>query len=152
MKKKDDIKRSLEKIFEGIRLLQEAFDGRRQFTIDGRLVGDIGEVVAELHYELELDQVQQHTHDANTPDGRKVQIKATFKDKLTFSKIPDFYLGIKLHENGEHEEIFNGPGKVIAEKYSHRKNIGIQQLSFNIKDLKDLQKFVEEKDRIPYKK
>lgn len=57
----------------------------------GRLVGDIGEVIAELEYDLTLHGVSQPTHDAITADNRNVQIKATFKDSLTFRKVPDYY-------------------------------------------------------------
>ena len=45
------IKESLTLIFQGIERLHEAFPSRA-FTIDGRLVGDIGEVIAELEYDL----------------------------------------------------------------------------------------------------
>src|SRR5216110_3473348 len=34
-------------------------------------------VFAALEYDLILDDVSRPTHDASTPDGRKVQIKAT---------------------------------------------------------------------------
>ena len=42
-------------IFQGIAHLKQALP-RRAFTIDGRLVGDIGEVIAALEYEVELDE------------------------------------------------------------------------------------------------
>ena len=50
------IKEGLTLIFQGIKRLHEAFPSRA-FTIDGRLVGDIGEVIAELEYDLTLDEV-----------------------------------------------------------------------------------------------
>lgn len=142
------IKHSLGLIFEGIRHLHDAFGGRRKFTIDGRLVGDIGEVMAELHYELILDETSQPTYDASTNDGRRVQVKATFKESLTLSSVPDLYLGIKLHEDGTFEEIFNGPGQLIAERYAHRKGIGDKLLSFPIKELRLLQSSVADRDRV----
>ena len=142
------IKHSLGLIFEGIRHLHDAFGGRRKFTIDGRLVGDIGEVMAELHYELSLDETSQPTYDATTKDGRRVQVKATFKESLTLSSVPDLYLGLKLHEDGAFEEIFNGPGQLIAARYAHRKGIGDKLLSFPIKELRLLQLSVADKDRV----
>jgi hypothetical protein len=90
-------------IFHGIARLQEAFSARA-FTIDGRLVGDIGEVIAALEYEVNLDEVSQPGHDAQMLDGRRVQIKATFKDSLTFKTLPEYYLGFKLFPDGRHEE------------------------------------------------
>lgn len=138
-------------IFEGIKDLQEAFRGRR-FTIDGRLVGDIGEVIAEIEYNLILHTTSHPNYDADTPDGRKVQIKATFQNHLTFKKTPDYYLGFKLHENGTYDEVFNGLGKIIYKRYKHRKNIGELLLRFPMAELKKLSETVLAKDRVPRRK
>src|ERR1044071_8960556 len=108
------INQGLALIFQGIAQLNRAFP-TRAFTIDGRLVGDIGEVIAALEYDVALDTVSQPDHDACTADGRLVQIKATFKDSLTFKTCPKYYLGFKLFPDGRHEEVFNGPGRVILE-------------------------------------
>ena len=131
------IKKGLTLIFQGIERLHEAFPSRA-FTIDGRLVGDIGEVIAELEYDLTLDEVSVPDHDGQMRNGRRVQIKATFKDSLTFKTCPDYYLGFKLYPDGGFEEVFNGPGTLILEQYSHRKYIGKKLLSFPIKDLRAL--------------
>ena len=151
MTKRVAINQALALIFQAVKSLSEAFP-KRAFTIDGRLVGDVGEVIAELEYDLELDEISQPTHDGVTADGRKVQIKATFKDSLTFKTCPEYYLGFKLYPDGRHEEIFNGPGKIIYEKYAHRKGIGTSLLSFPIAELKKLAVNVDIKDRIPLRK
>jgi hypothetical protein len=68
---------------------------KKKFTLDGRLVGDIGEVLVEDAYDLKLfGDVKRH-HDAECSDGRLVQIKATMKDSLTFpaDHVPTYYLG-----------------------------------------------------------
>ena len=75
---------ALRLIFQ-VKQLEKAFPNRA-FTIDGRLVGDIGEVIAALEYDLVLHETSQPTHDADTADGRHVQIKATFKESLTFRR------------------------------------------------------------------
>ncbi len=49
------------------------------------------------------------------------QIRATFKDSLTFKTCPDYYLGFKLYADGQYEEVFNGPGRVIRERYAFGK-------------------------------
>src|SRR5688572_12483551 len=116
---RSEITAALEQIFAGIERLKAAFP-HRAFTIDGRLVGDIGEVIAALEYDLVLDSVSRSTHDAKTPDGRDVQIKATFKNHLTMRSIPNYYLGFRLFPNGDFEEVYNGPGKLIADRYFHR--------------------------------
>jgi len=142
------IAEALTLIFDGIARLKKAFPNR-EFTIDGRLVGDIGEVIAALEYDVVLHEVSQPDHDATTPNGRRLQIKATFKDSLTFKTIPDYYLGFKLFPDGRHEEVFNGPGRVIYERYKHRKGIGAQLLSFPNKELKALSREVLAHERIP---
>jgi hypothetical protein len=74
-------------------------------------------VIAALEYDVVLHDVSQPIHDSTTSDGRNVQIKATFKDSLTFTTVPDYYLGFKLYPDGRHEEIFNGPGpQVLAQE------------------------------------
>jgi hypothetical protein len=99
MLEKDIIKNSLESIFNGIELLQKTFPSK-EFTIDGRLVGDIGEIIVESDYDVKLFEKLVEAYDGISSDGKKVQIKATFKDSLTFSKIPDYYLGIKINRDG----------------------------------------------------
>lgn len=145
---RDSITEGLALIFKGIERLREAFPNRA-FTIDGRLVGDIGEVIAALEYDLTLDPVSQPDDDACCPDGRRVQVKATFKDSLTFKTCPDYYLGFKLYADGHYEEVFNGPGRIILERFAGRKGIGAQLLSFPIKELQSLSTKVDPADRIP---
>ena len=148
MNDKYNIADALRLIFEGINRLKEAFP-KKEFTIDGRLVGDIGEMIAAIEYEIELFDVLCKGHDGKTSEDRLVQVKATFKDSLTFKSVPEYYLGLKLYEDGRHEEIYNGPGKLIYDKYSHRKGIGKELLSFPNTDLQKLSASVPEKDRIP---
>lgn len=148
MANSNTIKEALAHIFRGISILGDAF-GHRKFTIDGRLVGDVGEIIAELNYAIALDAVGQSHHDATTTDGRRVQIKATFKDQLTFRYTPDLYLGFKLHPDGEYEEVFNGPGRIIFDRYCHRKGIGERLLSFPVSELKRLSAQIGESDRVP---
>jgi hypothetical protein len=145
--KHQTIREALNLIFQGIRRLEDAFPNRR-FTIDGRLVGDIGEIIAELEYDVLLDEKLRPGRDGVTSDGRNVQIKATFKDSLTFGSCPDRYLGFKLYENGDYKEIFNGPGKLIFDHYRDRKDIGVKLLSFSVADLQQLSQQVKQGDRI----
>lgn len=134
-------------MFQGIERLGRAFPSRR-FTIDGRLVGDVGEVIAELEYDIALHEVSQPDYDGVTSDGRRVQVKATFKDSLTFKTTPDYFLGFKLYEDGTYEEVFNGPGHLIFEKYKHRAGIGKSLLSFPNSALSELSRGVQAADRI----
>jgi hypothetical protein len=144
---RSEITSALKQIFNGIARLQAAFP-HRAFTIDGRLVGDVGEVIAAIEYEIELDSVQRARHDGCTPDGRDVQIKATFKKHLTIRSIPDYYLGFQLFPDGNFEEIYNGPGSLIAARFANRKGLGLSLLSFPVHALKELSQSVQPGDRI----
>lgn len=146
--RRSTIEPALSKIFTGIAELAATFPPRR-FTIDGRLVGDIGEVVAELAYDLVLDAISQPEHDATTPDGKRVQIKATFQDALTFKTIPEIYLGIKLYPDGSFEEIFNGPGQLIHDAYSEKRpSIGTELLRFKNSRWREISEGISEHQRV----
>jgi hypothetical protein len=149
MPQDDSIREALGLIFSGIEMLQRVSRNSRRLTVDGRLVGDIGEIIAAREFEIELDQTQRPGHDAKTHDGRDVQIKATFGTSLTFTTEPVLYLGLKLFRDGSHELVFNGPGEIILSAYGHRKGIGKRQLSFPIANLKSLSAKVPICDRVP---
>ena len=126
---------------------------QKEFTLDGRLVGDLGEVIVEQNYEVKLYPSLQKHHDGETPDGKKIQIKTTMKDALTFpcDHTPDYYLGIKILPNGDYEEIFNGPGKVIHSAISHRKPPKTNLHTIGLPTLKRLNEVVQKNQRIPKK-
>lgn len=152
----DGIAKGLKQIFTGISDLNTAFP-HRKFTIDGRLVGDIGEVIAAHHFDIILDGTEGSKYAKSRKDfdavtrigGADVQIKATFQDALTFKKGEGRFLGLKFHQDGNFEVIFNGPAKEIYDKYAHRKGIGKKLLRFPNKNLKEFNKKVLECDRIP---
>ena len=124
---------------------------KEKFTLDGRLVGDIGEVLVEDAYALPLfEDVKKH-HDAESSDGRLVQIKATMKKNLTFpaDHVPNFYLGVQVHRNGSFTEVFNGPGAVAWEAVKGRSSPKTNLHSVSITALRKLQVRVWPEDRIP---
>jgi len=130
--------------------LQSAYP-QRKFTLDGRLVGDIGEVLVENAYDIKLNRDSQKHHDGIASDGRQVQIKATMKDSLTFpvDHTPDYYVGIKIHSDGKFTEIFNGPGSIAREAVKNRKRTATNLHSVSINTLQRLNKNVQPEDRIP---
>jgi hypothetical protein len=142
------IEEALALIFRGIGILQTEFTNRR-FTIDGRLVGDIGEIIAATEFDVTLDEVGQAEYDGKTTDGRLVQVKATFQDALTFRKTPELYLGFKLFPDGGHEVIFNGPGRIIFDEFRNRRGIGVKLLRFPNSRLKELSANILEQDKVP---
>ena len=144
------IPEAIKQLRQVVKQLQDAYP-KKKFTLDGRLVGDLGEVLAEVEYDIELyDGLQKH-HDAKASDGRQVQIKATMKDSLTFpvDHVPDYYLGIKIEHDGTLTEIFNGPGSVASEAVKNRQPTKTNLHSVHINTLKRLNEEVHSRDKIP---
>lgn len=132
-----------------VRRLHLAFP-HKAFTLDGRLVGDLGEVLVEQMYELTLLEGLQKHYDAKTSDGKHVQIKATMKANVTFpvDHTPDYYLAVKIHSDGRIEEIFNGPGPIVRELIKGRKDTKTNLHSLSISALQKLQVQVKVTDKI----
>jgi hypothetical protein len=144
------IQRALKQLLQVVGELQSTYP-KKKFTLDGRLVGDLGEALVEDAYDVELfDRVVKH-YDARTPDGRRVQIKAPMKESLTFRvrHCPDYYVGIQIRPDGSFAEIFNGPGFIAAKAVENRKPIKANLHSVSIGVLKRLNETVQETDRIP---
>jgi hypothetical protein len=124
---------------------------KKKFTLDGRLVGDIGEALVQSAYALELFEDLKRFHDAESSDGRLVQIKATMKGSLTFpaGHIPDYYIGVQIHLDGTFTEVFNGPGAIAWEAVKGRALPKTNLHSISISALRKLQSRVAVRDRIP---
>ena len=88
--------------------LENEFPGRH-FTLDGHLVGSIGEVLAAYYYGIELYKASTKVHDG-VIDGREVQIKITQQDNIVINGKPDYLLVLYLTKNGNVYEVYNGPG------------------------------------------
>jgi len=140
------IKKYIKELLHIVRRMQADYP-KKKFTLDGRLVGDIGEILAEQLYDLELLEGQCETHDAISR-GRFVQVKTTMKNALRLGNIPDYYLGLRVDENGNVEEIFNGPGSLVWEAIKHRKRPKNHDYPIDLKFLQRLNDRVEKKDKI----
>ena len=97
------------RLYEIVDELEQIFPDRR-FTLDGHLLGSIGEVLAAYHYGLQLLQSSAKGHDATAGDGRLVQIKVTQRTSVGLRSRPDHLLVLKLVSTGIAREIYNGPG------------------------------------------
>lgn len=145
----------MEEIKELLRITKKLEkDYGRKFTLDGKLVGDIGEVLAKEKYGLELYPENAPLHDGEEiSTGKKVQIKSSFKGQSTFPygklKMPDYFLSINIDQNGEIEELYNGPGQFLFDVYVSglkSKNKNFYTLAGG--RLKHFNKLVDPKDKI----
>ncbi len=127
----------------------------RYFTPDGRMVGDIGEVLAANFFGVNLHAVGRHDWDG-THNGRNVQIKAT-GGVDTYLKAPakggygdGLMLVFKIdRENGKYKVVYNGDIKRVWRALKHKKLDKSGAKMISIKRLLELQKQVSPKYIIP---
>ena len=83
----------------------------KEFTLDGRLVGDLGEIIVEQNYEIRLyDKVVEKYDGYTEQNKRPVQIKTTMKNSVWYPRDyhPELLIAIELKENGDFIELYNG--------------------------------------------
>ena len=125
--------------------LEQAYPGRK-FTVDGHLVGSIGEVIVAEHYGLSLLPNSTKTHDAVSKEGKQVQIKATQVKSIAISSEPDYLIVIRLLSDGSWEEIYNGPGKAAWANAGKMQKNGQRPIS--LRKLRNLMDSVDINDKI----
>lgn len=134
-------------LYEIVDRLQTIFPGRK-FTLDGHLVGSIGEVMAAYMFGLELLPNSSPIHDAVTSEGRKIQIKLTQSTKgVALRAQPDFLLVLCLTPERRVEIIYNGKGEAPWLHAGDMQKNGQRQIS--LKRLREIDAHVQSRDRIP---
>ena len=131
------------------RLESEYHEHSRHFTLDGHLVGSIGEVYAAERYGIELFASSAPAHDGTAPDGRLVQIKATQRDSVGISAKPDFLIVLRIDKRGGIDEVYNGPGEPVWSLFANRKRPKNGQHQVSLARLKKLNEEVPLEKRIP---
>ncbi len=114
MKQTDKLKGAIRDLYRSVVELNNAFP-ERKFTPDGRMVGDIGEAIASLKFNVILDEKSRKDWDGFRIDKngkkRKVQVKTTQKDETYLKKPP--YEGdlivFKINNDGGYECCYDGP-------------------------------------------
>lgn len=133
------------RIYEVTDELSRLFPGR-PFTPDGHLVGSIGEVLAAYRYDLVLLPPSEPVHDAETRDGRKIQIKATQGTAVALRDKPLHLLVLRLGRDGAVEEVYNGPGSIAWSAAGRKQKNGQRPIACS--KLKALMQRVSDAQRI----
>jgi hypothetical protein len=128
------------KLYQVVAEFETLFKGRK-FTLDGHIVGSVGEVCAAYHYDLELLPASTKVHDAKSKDGTQVQIKATQGNAVGLRAEPEHLLVLFLASNGEMAEVFNGPGQIVWKACGPMQKNGQRRIS--VKKLRDLMATVD---------
>lgn len=116
-----------EHLREAIHQLQAAVDNlsnvaghkQKKFTLDGRLIGDLGEVIAAHYFDLTLTDSQKTGFDATIASGpnkgEHVEVKCRRKSTgIGFDRIPKHLIVLKiLPGDKEVELVYAGSGDVL---------------------------------------
>lgn len=102
------IKQKLSALLSIVDELEKRFPGRK-FTLDGHLLGSLGEAIAADFYNIDLAPTGTKTHDGKQ-GNKNVQIKITQGDSVNINDVPDYLLVLFLDkQKGEIYEVYNGP-------------------------------------------
>ena len=127
--------------------LESLFPGRK-FTLDGHLVGSIGEVIAAHMFDLTLLAGSSPGHDAEADDGRKVQIKLTQGTQgVALRAEPEHLLVLRLSRDRSIEVVYNGKGHTPWSNAGKPQKNGQRQIS--LARLRKIDASVAAPDRLP---
>ena len=132
----------------------EALHPGRKFTPDGHLVGSLGEVAALALFDLTLHTSSNKGCDAITPNGRMVEIKATYgaggvSVRRSSNGIADDLLVLKLSKDGGVEVVFNGPYSLAHTLIVDKNYTSNGQGQMRLSRLRVLNRTVPDAERVP---
>lgn len=138
----------IRKLYSIVNELESLFTYRK-FTLDGHLVGSIGEVMAKSMYDIELLPASTPAHDAVSSDCRNIQIKMTQGKSIGLREQPDYLIVLRLDRQGDVTEIYNGSGKQPWEAAGTKQSNG--QKNISLARLKRLMESADILERIPFR-
>lgn len=134
-------------LYSTVNELEAMFPGRH-FTPDGHLVGSLGECLVADAYGLKLKTASNKGYDAITPNGLRVEIKATQSNSVSFRSEPQHTIIIKIMRDGTFEEIYNGPGSVVWQQFKGKRLPSNGQYQISLNKLRRLNEKVSQADRV----
>ncbi|MFR7403611.1 MAG: DUF6998 domain-containing protein [Coriobacteriaceae bacterium] len=151
MRKDEKLSESIRELYAIVNRLETDYSQHnRHFTLDGHLLGSIGEVYATERYGIELTKSSSECHDGTTKDERKrdVQIKVTQRNTIGLSSEPKYLIVLRIDERGSFEEVLNGPGEIVWELVKSKKLPKNGQYQISLSKLRALNENVAPDDRI----
>ncbi|MFA6523690.1 MAG: hypothetical protein WCS85_04970 [Candidatus Peribacteraceae bacterium] len=140
------VQKIIGRLFHIVEELERRFPGRH-FTLDGHIVGSLGEVFAEERYKLTLLPSSNKTHDARK-GSRLIQIKATQRGCVAISSEPQHLIVLKLQPTGVFEEVYNGPGDRVWHTLKGKKRPKNGQYQVRLSTLRSIMQGVSGRERI----
>lgn len=151
MLKDDFLRDKLKELYDIVSELEKEFPGRK-FSLDGHLLGSIGEAFAEYYYGIKLALNGTKCHDGTAEVGGKtvnVQIKITQGTSVDINEVPEYLLVLFLKKkSGKVFEVYNGPGETVLKDSKRTKNGWYSRC---LSKLSEMDKAVNKKVRIEAK-
>lgn len=120
-----EIAQALEKIQDAVdELVIAANHKQKKFTLDGRIMGDIGEVIAAYYFDIQLTEKMEKGFDAKIKsgpnEGAKVEIKCRKHSAgMGFHKDPAYIIIIEMSKTeSTFELIYAGSAEVLSQIHS----------------------------------
>lgn len=140
------VEQYLEDLYAASEGLEALFPGRK-FTLDGHLVGSMGEVIAAYVFDLDLNPSSTLGHDARAADGRAVEIKFTQGSGVAIRHEPEHLIVLHRPKGGPTRVVFNGPGVIAWIAAGKMQKNGQRPISLT--KLSRLWDTVQESDQLP---
>jgi len=147
------IQRKIVELLKIVDELQQRYKKyNKKFTLDGRLVGDIGEILAMENYQIKLYDKVVEKYDAVTLyDNKRIQIKTTMNNSVWYPRDyhPELFLALEITPSGELIELYNGETSPFHEYIKSRtRNESYNYYTVTKGVFKKLNKKVDESSRI----
>jgi hypothetical protein len=136
----------LAQIYSAVAELETMFPGRH-FTPDGHMVGSIGEAIAAYHYGIDLHRPGHKVFDGRK-NGKQIQIKTTQRNGVDLKHGTGTLLVLKLEQNGDFKEIYNGNADRVWKSLAHRPVTDAGEIHITLNKLRALQREVQDQEKI----
>lgn len=148
--------REIQQLIDITASLKKRYKDKLDFSLDGRLVGDIGEALVSEKFDIELYGKNEHRYDGfHRPTNKKVQIKASMKYNFSYPYNIDLehYIAVHIKPDGKLEVIYNGPGQYVNEflKEKCRKSYRDIWTTITANHLRELDTKLKHSERLPEK-
>ncbi len=157
MKDTEHLSRAIRDLYAIVdQLGEECADHGRHFTLDGHLLGSIGEVYAAERHGISLYTSSKKAHDGWKVDAdgnrREIQIKVTqtrAKRKVVpISHRPDYLIVLLVDKDGAFDEVYNGPGIKVWDLVKDKPKPANGQYQVTLNKLRELDDEIREEDRV----
>jgi hypothetical protein len=142
----EEVKGLLDQLYAASGRLGALFPGRK-FTLDGHLVGSVGEVIAAYLFDLDLARASSQGHDAFAPDRRQVEIKLTQGNSVAIRHEPEHLVVLQRPKGGPICVVYNGPGAPAWNAAGKIQTNGQRPIS--LKRLAELDRVIGDNARLP---